>query len=286
MQAENARYCTSRILPLQLKESPLERLYDIALRDGGYVLALVEVYFDESGTHDDSRFLCVAGYIFEKQKAIDLDYEWRLMLKDYGLPYFHMKACTHPQKGIYAHLNAAECDDAARRAIGLIKKYAERGIAISIDIQAFPMIPLFGKPHTPYTFACTQVVHGIQKWANATEFQGDVAYFFETGAAGRGFVVEVLDDIVSFPDLKAQFHHESHTFIGKEQATPLQCADMLAWHWYTHNKRRAKGEPMRKDFRNLSEMSMDVHHYDKESITQWMRADAELRGLLKKTKPA
>ena len=243
-------------------------------------MALVEVYFDESGTQDGSDFLCVAGYIFEKQKAVELDYEWRLMLTDYGLPYFHMKEATHPQQGIFKHLSANECDEAARRAIALIKKYAARGIAISIDLQAFPMIPLFGKPHTPYTFACTQVIHGIEKWAIETGFHDDVAYFFETGAMGRGFVVEILDEIFALAKLKEQFRHESHTFIGKEQATPLQCADMLAWHWYTNNKREAKGQPMRKDFRSLLEIRTYMNHYDKASITRWLQSDADLRHLV------
>ena len=148
------------------------------------------------------------------------------------------------------------------------------------------MVPLFGRPHTPYTFACTQVIHGIKKWANETNYHGDVAYFFETGARGRGFVVEVLDDIVSYPDLKAGFRHESHTFIEKEQASPLQCADMLSWHWYTHNKRREGKKPMRLDFKELIKVPMDVHHYDKESITRWIQADADLRRLIKTTKPA
>ena len=139
-------------------------------------------------------------------------------------------------------------------------------------------------PHTPYTFACTQVIYGIEKWANAADFHGDVAYFFETGAVGRGFVVEVLDDIVSRSNLKSQFRHESHTFIGKEQATPLQCADMLAWHWYTNNKKEAAGKPMRKDFRSLIDMPMDMHHYDKESIKRWLQSDAGLRHLVEESK--
>ena len=233
-------------------------------------MALVEVYFDESGTHDDSRYLVVAGYVFEKQSAVDLDYEWRLMLEDYGLPYFHMKECVH-KAGVYKHLSKKECDEAARRAIDLIKKYAAQGIAISIDINAFPDIPLFGKPHTPYTFACTQVIHGIKKWADSNNYHDDVAYFFETGANGRGFVSDELDNIFSIKNLKIDFRYGSHAFLAKEQATQLQCADMLSWHWYTHNKRIAKGDTIRKDFQSLSQMPMDVHHYDKEAIALWRK---------------
>ena len=53
------------------------------LRNGGHVVAVIQAYFDESGTDDGSKFLCVAGYIFEKEKAIAMDAEWQAMLIKY-----------------------------------------------------------------------------------------------------------------------------------------------------------------------------------------------------------
>jgi len=39
-------------------------------------MAEMEAFFDESGTHDSSPFVCVAGYLFEKGKATALDNAW------------------------------------------------------------------------------------------------------------------------------------------------------------------------------------------------------------------
>jgi hypothetical protein len=36
-------------------------------------MGLVTAYFDESGTHAGSPFLCLAGYLFEEDKALALD---------------------------------------------------------------------------------------------------------------------------------------------------------------------------------------------------------------------
>src|SRR5438105_4019181 len=46
------------------------RLLEILLPQNGYVMQLAEAYFDESGSHDGSPVLCVAGYIFEKNACM------------------------------------------------------------------------------------------------------------------------------------------------------------------------------------------------------------------------
>ncbi len=65
------------------------RLLEILLPHGEQVLVTIEAYFDESGTHAGSPFLCVAGYLFEATKRREFDTEWRTMLADFDLPFFH-----------------------------------------------------------------------------------------------------------------------------------------------------------------------------------------------------
>ena len=59
---------------------------------------LVETYFDESGTHEGSPVMCVAGYILTKRNAIELAREWNEVLNwaelPHPLPYFHMSECA------------------------------------------------------------------------------------------------------------------------------------------------------------------------------------------------
>jgi hypothetical protein len=125
---------------------------------------IIEAYFDESGTDSEAPFLVVAGYIFEKEKAMALDVEWRNMLRRYCLPYFRTSECAH-NTGAFDHLSLQECDDVQREAITLTKAYAEQGIAVLLTKDAFPLLPEDGLFHTPYAFMCWQVFYGVESWA-------------------------------------------------------------------------------------------------------------------------
>ncbi|OOG43854.1 DUF3800 domain-containing protein [Polaromonas sp. A23] len=234
------------------------------------MVAMVEAYFDESGTGDESPFLCVAGYIFTKENAAALDSMWREMLNRYELPYFHMSECAHGV-GIYKHLTRQQCIDAATEAIELIKRYASRGIAISLDKSAYPFIPKNGIWNSPYSFLCGQAFYGVRNWANETRFAGDASYFFESGAEDWAQAAKSIEKVMSETVPRNDFRFHTYSSIGKTEATPVQCADLLAWHWFTHNKRILRGETKaRADFKSLIGLEIDPHHYDKEAIERWL----------------
>lgn len=226
-------------------------------------------YFDESGTGDDSPYLCMAGYIFEQDNIIGLEAAWEQMLAKYELPYFHMSECAH-HIGIYSHLTSAQCDSAAREAIELVKTYAAQGIAISMEKAAMRLLPPNGLWENTYSFICGQVLYGVRDWAKKVGFTGDVDYVFESGAHGRGQAAEAMKKVMEIDTEKRQFRLASHAFLEKSQAAGLQCADLLAWHWLKHNRRLAAGQSKRADFKNLIGLRIDPHHYDEEAIRLWL----------------
>ncbi len=116
-------------------------------------MAVINVFFDES-IGRDGQILAVGAYIFRKSRLKQFDRDWRLLLVDYRLPFFRMSLCAHDGLfGEFRHLNPEECDTAARRAIALIKKYAEFGAAIAVDCNRFrEVIPRNPYLSTPYQF--------------------------------------------------------------------------------------------------------------------------------------
>ena len=58
-------------------------------------MAILYCYFDESGSHEGSEVLCVAGYIYQKEDCLNLDWQWKEVLDQYGLPHFRMVDCAH-----------------------------------------------------------------------------------------------------------------------------------------------------------------------------------------------
>src|ERR1700686_2693669 len=73
----------------------LARMLELLVPADGKAFFLVEAYFDESGTHQGSPIMCVAGYLFSPEQCKRFSEEWSAVLKEYGLPYFRMSECAH-----------------------------------------------------------------------------------------------------------------------------------------------------------------------------------------------
>ena len=233
-------------------------------------MAVMEAYFDESGTHEGSAFVCVAGYLFEKGNATILDIAWRRMLEEKGLPFFRMSDCAN-RTGPFKGWSKDETTNLEIRAIDLVKAYATHGFATSVVVDDFHLIQNLGLFDSAYSFACLQMLLGVQWWTNGNKFHDDVAYLFESGAQhqseANGFMQKVFED----PQMRLDFRYSSHAFAHKANVSQLQCADLLAWHWFIYNKRDRRGEVnKRKDFRRLLEKRIKANHYDKEGIGRWL----------------
>lgn len=234
-------------------------------------MAKAFAYFDESGTDAKSGVLCVAGYIFLEEMVGPFEAEWTAMLEKYGLPFFHMVDCAHGT-GVFRAITAEQRIEAQKEAIKLTRKYACKGIALSIDKAAFPKIGIGGKKiwTTPYTFLCGQVLYGVRDWANETGFDGEIEYVFESGADGEVKAVdETVNALLGTAEVRKIFRYGRHVYAKKKEALPLQSADLLAWHWFTHNRRIREGKNKRADFKNLIGLTIDPHHYDATSIEYW-----------------
>lgn len=232
------------------------------------LMAQAYAYFDESGTDEKSPDLVVAGYIFLSENVAPFEAEWKEMLEKFGLPFFHAVECMHG-KGVFKHLTREERTAAQIEAIEIIKRYGAKGIALSIDKAVFPAIghpPLWT---TPYTFLCGQVLFGVRDWANATGFHGEVEYVYEAGADGQSKAAKETAHALLNEESRLVFRYGKHRHATKTEDMGLQAADLLAWHWYTHNRHIKEGKGKRKDFQNLMGLPVDFHHYAEPPVKHW-----------------
>lgn len=232
-------------------------------------MAVMEAYFDESGTHEGSPFVCVAGYLFEKGNAADLDAKWQGMLKEKGLDFFRMSDCAH-RTGPFKGWSESDTTNLEIRAIELVKVYATHGFAASVDLDDFHLIPNLGLFDSAYSFSCLQMLLGVKQWADAHKFCGEIAYIFESGALHQSEANAFMNKVFKIPQMKTDFRYSTHDFKGKSKVKQLQCADLLAWHWFTHNRRMREGKGKRKDFRSLLGKKIYANHCDKEGINKWL----------------
>jgi hypothetical protein len=165
-----------------------------------------------------------------------------------------MSACAHNQKP-FKHLSRDECIEAEKAMIRLINNHAALGVAVTVNAADYETwFDGHGRilAGDAYTYCCWQVLAGIRHWVLKTEFQGEIAYFFESGHASQSEANALMNRIFNDRNLRAAYRYAGHAFVDKQKVRPVQTADILAWQQMTQSKRWLSGNHiMRKDFRAL-----------------------------------
>jgi hypothetical protein len=138
-------------------------------------------------------------------------------------------------------------------------------------MDEFHFIPNLGLFDSAYSFACLQMFLGVKEWSDTNDFQGEVSYFFESGAEHQSEANAFIGKIFKDSQMKIDFRYSLHKFADKVSPGQLQCADLLAWHWFTYNQRKQAGQlEKRKDFGSLLGKKVKFNHFDKEAIEKWL----------------
>lgn len=243
-----------------------ERLLEITLPRGGTAVAMIEAYFDESGSHDDSPLLCVAGYVLTDERARRLSNEWNEVLKDFALPYFRMSQCAHG-KGPFEQLRRGQCIDVSSRMIAAIRRNVTCGFAVTLIPTQFETILRGLLAWSAYSFCAHGVLSGVQSLLEDSHYKGDVSFFFESGHRDAREADSLMRELEKLPSLN--YGSYSHTFVPKAKAIPLQAADLLAWQWFTDKKHQLAGAQRRKDCANLLSAPHNVLHVGEEELKRF-----------------
>lgn len=200
--------------------------------------------------------------------------EWARVLKKYDLPFFHMVDCAHGNEH-FASLTRAQRIEAETALIGIIKRRAAHGFAVSVDLAAYQeLMPDWGPAKSPYAFCARCVIDEIGKWFSRSGFRGKSTYFFEAGHASRSEASKVVEAALTNP-LSAlhnvHYGYAAHSFIPKQGSAAVQAADLLAWQWATEVKHRMTGRPRRKDFASLLDIPHRGAHFDKARLLYYVR---------------
>jgi hypothetical protein len=252
---------------------PFIGVVDALLRGGGYVVQFVHAYFDESGSHAGSPVLCVAGYAFQKRDARLLAKDWASVLNQYNLPFFHMVDCAHGSKS-YAALSKQQRIKIATALIGIVKRHASQGFAVSVDVEAYKeLVPSWAPAQSPYAFCARCVIDEIGRWFFQTGFRGKSAYFFEAGHESRSEAERVVGAVLTNPITKignVHYGYVAHSFILKRESAAIQAADLLAWQWATDIKHQMSNRSRRKDFESLALLPVRGAHFDRPRLVYYL----------------
>ena len=219
-------------------------------------------FFDESGTHDGARVMCVAGFLFTKDNNLRLNEEWHRVLKEYALPYFHMVDCVH-RSGVFSGLTMNQCDQCSRKLIPLIKRYMSFGFVSSIDRnEYFNLMPYHPVMGDAYQCCIWHIFQGIRIWRrkHGNDVR-DIIYIFEAGHQSQSKVARNLSEQSQGWSGEANWPgYAGHEFRGKQGCAGLQAADILAWQFAKLAKSGQEKRAHRKDMLALVENQNHLYY--------------------------
>jgi hypothetical protein len=203
-------------------QSQFQRLVDVLLREGGYVVALWEAYFDESGDDGRTTEFVVGGYIMTSARAKTMDAGWRDMLRRYGIEAFHMVDCAHGSEEFAGWPKECRISIAAE-AIALINLFTSDGVCFLTNSTKMKI------PHDLYSLCSANILMSIAQYVESKEKDGRVSLFFESGHSSQKTAKAEFDNVIENFSNEV-LRNSTVTFAPKKRTPLLQAADLLCWH--------------------------------------------------------
>ena len=206
----------------------------------GYVCMLA-AYFDESGTHEGSQAVAVAGYIAHADQWAVFDRQWKEALADFKRPYFHMTDYAGNRQG---YRWGTKRPHRFNRLMSIINRNVEIGIGVVLDVDAWnhhvqtkEEKRYFGT--SKYDFCATVVLGLVALWCDDKGIHEGIAYTYEQGANGwREFHETYKKEYANAHNRQYYRLLGDVSFRDKKRFTPLQAADIVAFQMHKERPRQ------------------------------------------------
>lgn len=189
------------------------------------MLLMLQAYVDESGSHASSDLFVLGGYVADLHRWERFTPAWRAALAaPPAIPYFHGRE-FYKGSGKFRSLTEAQKKVKIRALTEVIAEHVVCGVAAVVSMRVYESIvrgrvsPLYDSPY----IACLCLIDSaITSIAVSDE---RVHVFLENRRGWTPRAIGYLDGLV--PERRDIRTITSVT--GKEDALPLQAADMFAW---------------------------------------------------------
>jgi len=141
-----------------------------------------------------------------------------------------MKELAH-SRGRFKGLSHERKDFLLKNAVQIIGQHFSYGVSVSVNINEFKRnAPKFVRGfREAYPFCCHLAMTALVSLCRKHGDLESIHYIFEAGHAFQA-EAEYLVGIAAMTDeTKAFYRYNGHSFLSKNDATPLQAADLLAW---------------------------------------------------------
>jgi hypothetical protein len=214
---------------------------------GPYVM--LSAYLDESGTHDGSPVMCVAGLLYDREGAVGLDSAWKEALEQAKVCYFHAKEFAHFQ-GEFRGWEKEPRDQLHRKLVGIVREFARGGAAafITSEKEFNEHRKAQSWQYGQYTTCAYSCVRMLLNTAGQLD-DGLVDFTIESGHKD----MRKLDAFLG--KLKEAGLSLTHDFRHKKDIRPLQTADLWAYEARkrVHDQLAPAGRKLRGSLKALVE---------------------------------
>ncbi len=178
-------------------------------------------YFDESGTSKDSTALTVAGAVSSNQKWRRLEKQWNEILANRVVKIFHMKDCA-AGRGEFSGWSSSDRRNFIYDLSECMGRHVKYAWSCNIVLDCWTLMneefTLREHLGTPYCLGAAMCIYAVEQWKTRSKISSAIEYIFESGAEGRGGMVEWVQK------------NQGITPILKPKALAgLQVADLIAW---------------------------------------------------------
>ena len=193
---------------------------------------MFSVYFDDSGTHEESDIAIAACYVGTLDRWARLTEDWEEARRVEGFQTFGMADILGGNREFRGWKKVKRIR-LINRLVTNIRCRASISISISVPKIAYDRAiqgkirDRFGKFH--YTFAVRSCLTQIKGWREKHGITGPMQYVFDQMSQGKGEIIAALEyHIASGRAQLSGLERGGYSFQSKVALPPLQAADILA----------------------------------------------------------
>jgi len=229
------------------------------------------VYFDESGVHETSPVIVMAGYLSTVEEWAEFSNRWVAVLHRYDLDCFHMADFN----GGYQEFDGrheTERRELLNELTLLIRKYTQVGIVTSFNMADYESVMQENSAYKivkPYMLCAMMCINSVNIWAEMNDYTESIPFVFDRGARYSGQFKEAYDFYLKRHSAEArEYRFGSFVLEDKRRFIPIQAADVLAYGSYRlkYNEVVSRPNPIRYKMRRIMKAPLMKTHFGRDEI--------------------
>jgi hypothetical protein len=213
---------------------------------------MLQAYFDGSGEHTSTDFICTAGYVADHTHWDAFCSDWYALLQKYDIAEIHMREFQHGS-GQYAlkKWTPPQRDAILTEFVSVIREHVQLGVGVGFDAKFYrTMPPEIKKKIDPQLFAFSRVLRLLTDKLKEREHEAGIALVFDDDNRHAMKWYSTLRDIKKArPEAKQSFG--SICFGDDRYIQPLQGSDVLAYLTFRYMTARAEAKETPAHFDQL-----------------------------------